>query len=85
LLRNAAVVLGNSGNRDAIPVLARSLGEETEPLVRSHAAWALGRLGGRSARMAVERRRKAESDSEVGAEIAAALEAVASESSDNPG
>jgi epoxyqueuosine reductase len=85
LLRNAAVVLGNSGNRDAIQVLARSLGEETEPLVRSHAAWALGRLGGRSARMALERRRKAESDSEVGAEIAAALEAVASESSDNRG
>ena len=64
LLRNAAVVLGNSGNRDAIAVLARTLGEETEPLVRSHAAWALGRLGGRSARMALERRRKAESDSE---------------------
>jgi epoxyqueuosine reductase len=85
LLRNAAVVLGNSGNRDAIPVLARSLGEETEPLVRSHAAWALGRLGGRSARMALERRRKAEIDSEVGAEIAAALEAVVSESSDNRG
>jgi hypothetical protein len=35
--------------------------------------------------MALERRRKAESDSEVGAEIAAALEAVASESSDNRG
>ena len=52
--------------------MARSLGEETEPLVRSHAVWALGRLGGRSARMALERRRKAESDSEVGAEIAAA-------------
>ena len=58
LLRNAAVVLGNSGNRDAVAVLARSLGDETEPLVRSHAAWALGRLGGVRARTTLERRRK---------------------------
>ena len=73
LLRNAAVVLGNSGNRGAVAVLAGSLRNEKEPLVRSHAAWALGQLGGANARDALERRRKAESDPEVGAEIAAAL------------
>jgi epoxyqueuosine reductase len=73
LLRNAAVVLGNSGNRDAVAVLARSLESEIEPLVRSHAAWALGRLGGASARAALERRRGTESDPEVSAEIEAAL------------
>ena len=73
LLRNAAVVLGNSGNRDAVAVLAQALRDEIEPLVRSHAAWALGQLGGASARAALERRRKAEPDLAVGAEIEAAL------------
>ncbi len=76
LLRNAAVVLGNSGNRDAVAVLARSLEDETEPLVRSHAAWALGQLGGVRARTTLERRRKPEPDPDVSAEIEAALAAA---------
>jgi epoxyqueuosine reductase len=75
LLRNAAVVLGNSGNRDAVGVLARSLETEIEPLVRSHAAWALGRLGSATARAALERRRGTEIDPDVSAEIEAALTA----------
>jgi epoxyqueuosine reductase len=40
LKRNAAVVLGNVGTEDA-DVLERALGDD-EPLVREHAAWALG-------------------------------------------
>lgn len=43
LKRNAAVVLGNVGTSDDVPVLQHSL-EDPEPLVREHAAWALGRL-----------------------------------------
>jgi len=82
LLRNAAVVLGNSGNRDAVAVLASSLQDEIEPLVRSHAAWALGRLGGASARATLERRRRIETDSEVDAEIEAALAAAAGDAPD---
>jgi epoxyqueuosine reductase len=77
LLRNAAVVLGNTGNREAVAVLARSLGDEGEPLVRAHAAWALGALGGRAARAALERARRNEPDADVAAEIAAALDAIA--------
>ena len=44
LKRNAAVVLGNLGDRAALPVLeqARKAGN---PLVAEHAAWALERLG----------------------------------------
>ncbi len=76
LLRNAAVVLGNTGNRDAVAVLARALGSEPEPLVRAHAAWAMGRLGGRAAREALERRRRCEDDPSAAAEIAAALAAL---------
>ena len=46
LQRNVCVALGNIGDRSAVPSLARSL-TRAEPLVRSHAAWALGRIGGR--------------------------------------
>lgn len=51
--RNAAVSLGNSGNREMVPHLARAM-EDPEELVRAHAAWALGRLGGAAARQALE-------------------------------
>jgi epoxyqueuosine reductase len=43
LKRNAAVVLGNVGTVEDADVLTRALGDD-EPLVREHAAWALGRL-----------------------------------------
>lgn len=43
LKRNAAVVLGNVGTADDAGVLTRALADP-EPLVREHAAWALGRV-----------------------------------------
>ena len=43
LRRNAAVVLGNVGTVEDVPVLQQSL-NDGEPLVREHAAWALRRL-----------------------------------------
>ncbi len=43
LLRNAAVALGNSGLDEAREPLERAI-EDPEPLIREHAAWALGRL-----------------------------------------
>jgi epoxyqueuosine reductase len=43
LKRNAAVVLGNVGTTDDVPVLTRAL-DDPEPLVREHAAWALAKL-----------------------------------------
>ena len=42
--RNAAVVLGNAGTAADVGVLTRALDDE-EPLVRGHAAWALGGIG----------------------------------------
>jgi len=45
-LRNVCVALGNRGDASAAPRLARALAEDPSPLVRAHAAWALGRLGG---------------------------------------
>jgi epoxyqueuosine reductase len=43
LKRNAAVVLGNIGNAEDVPVIEAAL-DDPEPLVREHAAWALERL-----------------------------------------
>lgn len=54
LLRNVCVALGNAGDRSVVPALARTLASEPEPLVRGHAAWALGVLGGQAAREALE-------------------------------
>jgi len=44
-LRNVAVALGNRGLPDAVPALIAALADE-EPLVRGHAAWALGQIRG---------------------------------------
>ena len=41
--RNAAVVLGNVGTMEGLPVPDQALADP-EPLVREHAAWALARL-----------------------------------------
>lgn len=73
LARNAAVALGNVGSEDDVPVLAAALCGHDEPLVRGHAAWALGHLGGVEARTALERVRRPEPDPAVGEEISAAL------------
>jgi epoxyqueuosine reductase len=73
LLRNVAVVLGNTQNPDAVAPLARALEAEPEPLVRSHAAWALAQIGGSTARRALERA-LGDVDATVRDEAAAALE-----------
>jgi len=44
-LRNVCVALGNSEALAAIPAVERALSDR-DPLVRGHAAWALGMLGG---------------------------------------
>ncbi len=76
LLRNVAVALGNTGNREAVASLARALANEPEALVRGHAAWALGRLGGSAARAALDSARRRESDPDATCEIESALETM---------
>ncbi len=72
LLRNVCVALGNSGDRDAVPALCEALRHE-EALVRGHAAWALGQLGGDQARYALQVALEDEADEEVRQEIRCAL------------
>ncbi|MDQ3555874.1 MAG: tRNA epoxyqueuosine(34) reductase QueG [Gemmatimonadota bacterium] len=61
LLRNVAVALGNWGSPEAVPVLTRALCD-AEPLIRGHAAWALGRIGTEGARQALRGRAATEDD-----------------------
>lgn len=75
-LRNVAVALGNLGDERAVPNLARVLLEEPEPLVRGHVAWALGQIGGKQARQALEEALRRETDLYVLAEIRSALSPV---------
>ncbi len=74
LLRNAAVALGNARDRRAIPALVRALADP-EPLVRGHAAWALGQLGELPADViaALESALSAEPDPDVQVELREAL------------
>ena len=71
LQRNAAVAMGNRGDARYVESLARALATG-EPLVRRHAAWALGCIGG-GARGVLERARPAEEDPSVVGEIEGAL------------
>jgi epoxyqueuosine reductase len=72
-LRNVAVALGNWGSPEAVPALASAL-SDPEPLVRSHAAWALGCIGSAEACRVLEEHLAVESDSGVREEIESALE-----------
>jgi len=73
LARNACVALGNLGDRHAAPALSTALTADPAPIVRGHAAWALGRLGGAAAHAALAEALRREADAEVCAEIRAAL------------
>jgi epoxyqueuosine reductase len=73
LQRNAAVAMGNRLEGRYVGPLAAAL-EEGEPLVRGHAAWALGRIGGGAARSALAAALEGEEDAAVRQEIGAALE-----------
>jgi epoxyqueuosine reductase len=74
LLRNAAIVLGNQRDRRAVPALERAL-NESEPVVRGAAAWALGQIGDASALAALKSRLCVEDNATVQTEINQALAA----------
>lgn len=73
LLRNVAVVLGNSRNPRAVTALAAAVKDDASAVVRSHAAWALGHIGDAAARTALVKAHRSEIDDAVSAEISMAL------------
>jgi len=72
-VRNVLTALGNSGESEAVPALEEAI-EDDSPLVRAHAAWALGRIATPRARRKLESARTAERMDPVLDEITAALE-----------
>jgi epoxyqueuosine reductase len=75
LLRNAAVALGNWGDAAAVPALARAL-EDSEPLIRGHAAWALGCIPTAESLQALAQGLEREPDAWVQQEIQLALQCL---------
>lgn len=75
LLRNACLVLGNSGRPEAIPYLRKGL-KDFSPLVRLHAAWALGQFNTPEALQTLKDQRIHEMDSEVREEIDFAIQSI---------
>jgi epoxyqueuosine reductase len=68
-LRNVAVALGNSRAVNAIPVLTKALMTESDPVIRSHCAWALGQIGGEASYSALQQALSVEEDILVREEI----------------
>ncbi len=68
--RNAAIVLGNRGDDAALPALTTAL-RDPDPIVRGHAAWAIGRIDPRHPDLANARTH--EVDERVQDEIDAAI------------
>ncbi len=76
LRRNVAVALGNRGRLEDVAPLLGALAD-AEPLVRRHAAWALGRIGGVAARSGLAEALLGERDEVVRGEIESALSTAA--------
>lgn len=73
-LRNVAVALGNQGQPQAVLALCTAMLYDPEPLIRQHAAWALGQIGGDKARQALLEAREVEADGQVLVDINEGLE-----------
>jgi epoxyqueuosine reductase len=71
--RNAAVALGNSRNPEAAGPLEHALRTHDQPLVRSHAAWAIGRIAAAGWRRVLATAARHEDVRPVVVEIEAAL------------
>jgi epoxyqueuosine reductase len=72
LQKNACVALGNNKDEAGIPALVKAL-LNAEPLVRGHAAWALGQIATAYAVSSLERSARSETDDYVLEEIEGAL------------
>lgn len=72
ILRNAAIVLGNSKNSIHVAALSKGL-HDSEPIIRGASAWALGQIGADDGLAALRHRLSIETDEVVRSEIEASL------------
>jgi len=84
MARNAAVVMGHRPRAEDVEALGRALIEHADPIVRGHAAWALGQIGGAAAEACLRRAAKTETDSGAQKEIDAALASLRSSGGEDP-
>jgi epoxyqueuosine reductase len=70
--RNLTVALGNIGDPAAVPGLIETL-SDPEPVIRGHAAWALGKIGTPHARLALEKALTRETDEQAAGEMREAM------------
>lgn len=71
--RNAILALAHFKDKSAVPDLLRVLLEDERSVLRSTAAWALGRIGGEEAMLALKKAKIREKDAVVQEEIEKAL------------
>jgi epoxyqueuosine reductase len=72
--RNAILALAHYKDKTAIPDLVQLLKEDSRPVIRGTAAWALGKIGDESAILALEQAKRVEKDEEVLMEIEKGLQ-----------
>jgi epoxyqueuosine reductase len=72
LQRNAAIAMGNSRDSQYLPALDAAL-QSHQQILRSHAAWAIGQIGGFQAKDSLEKRLSEEEDASVLQELRLAL------------
>jgi epoxyqueuosine reductase len=77
LVRNAAVVAGNTGRADLLDRLEALMEDDEHAVVREHAAWAIARIAGREAVATLKRALAGETDSQVREGIQRALDLAA--------
>ncbi|MEO0226348.1 MAG: HEAT repeat domain-containing protein, partial [candidate division WOR-3 bacterium] len=73
--RNAIVALGNIGDPGSLDILVEHLFDR-EPMIRGHAAWAVGQLGDRRGKRSLEKALTSEQDELVKREISQALDGL---------
>ena len=74
--RNAIIALGHYKDETAVDELIRVMKNDPRPVIRGTAAWALGRIGGRSAHEALKQMIAKEEDEIVLNEMQGAIEMV---------
>ncbi len=74
LVRNGCVAIGNLREVRALPLLIRLLKEDPDPVVREHAAWALGRMATPDALKALQEALTTETDERVRQEVHLSLQ-----------
>nr|WP_139491881.1 tRNA epoxyqueuosine(34) reductase QueG [Brevibacillus dissolubilis] len=67
--RNAILALAHFKDKSALPVLIQVMKNDPRAVIRGTAAWAVGKIGGEEAQVALEKQRETETDPQVLAEI----------------